>query len=102
MSPETYECPVYGCTSTNSPRSRFIEHIETHTKPYICRNLNVHRQKRHFFSSSSNLFYADVIQIGGVHDQIRTYRDLEDLISLLQSLEISIKSNLLGSNALGS
>lgn len=74
----------------------FSEHIESHTKPYVCRvancgrgftrmsNLNRHRETQHL--QEHHLHTNDVLAEGGVHRNIRGYQTRDELIDLLQSI----------------
>ncbi|KAF8427591.1 hypothetical protein BGX38DRAFT_1235023 [Terfezia claveryi] len=104
-----FRCPVDGC-SYNKPglkRVSFIDHIEGHTKPYVCcvlncemqftriASLNKHRHTQHSIPDVYDLSVSDAIKDGSVHHKIRNYETREDLISLLLSLGTKIRPSAL-------
>ena len=118
-----FSCPIIGCSYGGSRRGRadfmwvllyillllyvviklfclgaFSEHIESHTKPYVCSvkncelrfsrmsNLNRHRQTQHRIPQEYHLRTRDVLVEGEIHDRIRRYQSLDGLIRLLRHL----------------
>jgi len=77
-------------------RARFIEHIEGHTRPYRCpvgncqqefprvNNLNRHAHKRH--NVLRNYTTNDLLEPGEIHDRVRKFRTIQELVVLLKAL----------------